>query len=163
MLKTRYSPSIGSFYPPDIDYPNGLPDDLIEVPLAEYEAALVARAAGNGIGFVDGQLVITPPEPIAFKVLADPFMVEVRATRELILNRLPGMWMAAQSAGNASTSKAIIDARQALLDITTHPDVVAAIEAENYEGLRAAVKARYKAIVASVPVAVRTAFNAAGM
>lgn len=158
-MNTRFSPSTGTSYPLDIDYPNGLPDDLIEVPLTEYEAAMVARAAGNAIDFVGGQLVITPPLPVPFAAQSAPFMAEVRKTRELILGRLPGMWMAAQAAGNTSTSKTIIDARKALLDITTHPDVVAAIEAENFAGLRAAIKNRYKAIVAAVPAEVRTAFN----
>lgn len=61
-MKTRYSPSTGTFYPLDIDYPN-LPVDCIEVSIDDYNAAM-ARPSGHTFDFVDGQLVISaPPAP----------------------------------------------------------------------------------------------------
>lgn len=155
-MDTRYSPGTRAFYPHDIDYGSNLPGDLIDVSQADYEAAMAARAAGNDVDFVNGKLVITPPAPVPFAEESAPFMAEVRATRELILNRLPGMWMAAQAAGDAATSSVIVNARQALLDITKRPEVLGATTMEE---LRAAVKAAYKSITAGVPESVRSAFN----
>lgn len=57
----RYSKSVGCFYPEDINYPE-LPDDLIEVTEAEYASAM-ARAPGETLDVVSGNLVIIPPVP----------------------------------------------------------------------------------------------------
>jgi hypothetical protein len=158
-MKTRYSAKTGAFYPLDIHYPSGLPADIIEVPLDHYEAAMAARAAGNAIAFVGGKLIVTPPPPIPFEVQAEPFMAEVRTTREAILNRLAGMGMAALVDGDTSMAEAITQARRQLLDITEAPEVQAAISSENMPALEDAVKVRYKAIAAGVPLEVRNAFN----
>lgn len=158
MENIRYSKSTGTFYPYDTAYPNGLPADIMDVPIEDFHAAM-AREPGHTFDFVGGTLVISPPAPEPFAPQKDAFLAQVRATRELILNRLPGMWMAAQAAGDDATSTAIVIARQALLDITQHPDVLAAEAAENLAALRAAVKAEYKAIATAAPEALRSAFN----
>lgn len=159
MTKTRYSPSTGTSYPLDIDYPNGLPADVVEVLLVDYEAAMAARAGGSTVALVDGHLIITPPLPVPFAQQAAPFMAEVRATREAILNRLAGIGMAALVSGDVEAADAVLVARQALLDITKHPAVLAAEAAEDFNSLRAAVKAEYKAITAAAPADMRSAFN----
>lgn len=158
-MKTRYSPSTGTSYPLDIDYGKNLPADVIEVLQADYEAAMLARSAGNTIAFLKGKLVITPPAPVPFATLSAPFLAEVRTTREAILNRLAGIGLAALVDGDSGVAEAIAQARRQLLDITEAPDVLAAIGAENMGALEDAVKARYKVIAAGVPLEVRNAFN----
>jgi len=159
MMKTRFSPSTGTSYPLDIKYGECMPADVIEVLQADYEAAMLARSAGNTIAFVNGQLVITPPMPLAFATLSAPFLAEVRTTREAILNRLAGIGLAALVDGDSEVAEAIAQARRQLLDITEAPEVLTAIGAENMAALENAVKVRYKAIAAGVPVEVRNAFN----
>lgn len=157
-MNMRYSQTTGAFYPLDIDYGDDLPDDIIDVSLTDYCAAM-ARPSGHSFTFVNGELVITAPPPVPFADLAAPFMAEVRITRELILNRLAGIGMAAMIAGDAGSANAIAQARQALLDLPTCPPVLAAMATASLATLQEAVKARYKEIVAAVPLAVRTAFN----
>jgi hypothetical protein len=154
-MNTRYSRSTGAFYPMDIDYGDNLPPDVIEVPLSDYESAM-ARPAGHTFAFVDGHLVINAPPPVQFAEQAAPYMASVRITREAILNRLAGIGMAALIDGDGATCDCIVNARQALLDITKLPDVVAA---NDLEELKEAVKAAYKAIAAGVPAPIRSAFN----
>lgn len=60
-MKTRYSKKDKTFYPYSEDYKE-LPDDIIEVPLEAYHAAM-ARPSGSSFDFVNGELIITtPPE-----------------------------------------------------------------------------------------------------
>lgn len=158
-MKTRYSPSTGTFYPLDIDYGGNIPADIIEVPLAAHEEAMEARAAGNDIDFVGEKLVVLPPKPAPFIEQAAPLMAEIRSTREAILNRLAGMGVAAVISGNTEEADAVVAARQALLDITSAPLVMMAIKAENVDALRAAFKTEYKAIVSAVPESLRNAFK----
>lgn len=157
-MKTRYSPSNGCFYPFDIDYRSDLPEDMVEVSLEDFHAAM-ARQKDHTFQFVDGKLVITALPPVPFADLATPYLAEVRATRELILNRLAGIGMAAVIGGDNSTAGAIAQIRQQLLDITQVPPVVAAMAAESLAALEEAVKARYKEIAGAAPIAIRTAFN----
>lgn len=58
-MTTRYSPSQHIFYPYERVY-QALPDDLIEVSRADYDAAM-ARPPGYSYAFVDGFLEISPP------------------------------------------------------------------------------------------------------
>lgn len=157
-MKTRYSPTTGTFYPLDIDYGDKLPADVIEVAQEDFDAAM-SRPAGHSFSFVKGSLVITAPAPIPFADLAVSYMAEVRATRELILNRLAGIGMAAVIAGDAGTASSIAQIRQQLLDITQVQPVEAAMVAQDLAALEQAVKARYKEIAGAAPVAIRTAFN----
>ncbi len=157
-MKTRYSASSGCFYPYDVDYGANLPPDVIEVQQSDYEAAM-ARPIGHTFAFVKGRLVIAAPASTPFSELSAPYLAEVRATRELILNRLAGIGMAAVIAGDSGTAGAIAQIRQQLLDITQAPPVTAAMESEDLPALEEAVKLRYKEIAAAVPLSVRTAFN----
>lgn len=65
----KFSKTTGCFYPNDILYTNP-PDDLIEVPQADFDTAM-ARPAGSTLTVEDGQLVIVPaPIPSAEELLA---------------------------------------------------------------------------------------------
>lgn len=156
MLITRYSPSTRTSYPLDIDYGDNLPSDVVEVPLADYEAAIEARASGGIIELVDGKLKITPAAAIPFAILSAPFMAEVRTKREVILNRLAGIGMAALINGDTGTAAAVVATRRSLLDITTYHGVVTATTMDE---LRAAVATVYAAVIASTPETMRTVFN----
>jgi hypothetical protein len=158
MSTTRYSPSMGTFYPHDMNYGSNLPADVIEVALTDYETAM-SLAPGYSFAFPDGNLAISAPVPVPFSITAAPFMADVRTTREAILNRLTGIWLAAMASGETDTTKAIAAARLQLLDITSTPQVLAAQLAEDLDALKAAVVAAYKTIVAGVPVEVRNAFD----
>lgn len=61
----KYSPSNHCFYPASIDYPS-LPEDLVEVPDADYHLA-AGRMPGEDYEVVDGRVQIIPaPEPGPF-------------------------------------------------------------------------------------------------
>lgn len=70
-MKTRYSKTTGAFYPFDIGYA-GLPADVQEVAVADYEKAM-SRPAGAAFSFdANGVLTITPaPAPTLAAVIAD--------------------------------------------------------------------------------------------
>lgn len=57
-MNIRYSPSTGSFYPYNIEYKD-LPDDLIDVPIKDFERAM-NRPLGSSFDFVNGELRIIP-------------------------------------------------------------------------------------------------------
>ena len=56
----RFSPSVGTCYPVEINY-SELPEDLVEITDEEFNAYL-NREAGSTVTYVDGTLVITAPE-----------------------------------------------------------------------------------------------------
>jgi hypothetical protein len=82
-------------------------------------------------------------------------LAQVRAVREVTLNRLAGIGFAAQASGDAEALNGALKARQALLDITKATPVQAATD---QIALKAALKAVYTEIAAAAPVAVRAAF-----
>jgi hypothetical protein len=157
-MTTRYSPSAKTFYPFDIDYPNGVPDDVMEVPLSNFHAAM-ARPVGATFDFVKGKLKITKAPAIAFRDIASAHLDAARTTRDAILNRLAGIGFAAMADGDADTVQAIAAARTWLLDITTCPTVAAA---QDIEALQAAVNAEYARIAATLSGEARRAFDDAG-
>lgn len=63
-MKTRYSPSMGTSYPLDIDYGDSLPADVIEIEQSDYDAICAARSAGDEASYVDGKVVIVPRPPV---------------------------------------------------------------------------------------------------
>lgn len=136
-----YSNTTGFFYAADLraDYEaaGSWPDDAREVS-AEEEAALR-----------------TPPTP-TFAELSAQYLASVRATREIILNRIAGVGMAALVSADMATAAAVTTARTALLNITTDAAVLAATD---LDGLEAAVLAIYKAIVAAAPAGLVKAFD----
>jgi len=139
-----YSPTTKGFYPADMRH--------------VYEAAGTWPADAEAITAEREAELRAVPAP-TFASLAATFLAGVRTTREAILNRLAGIGLAALVDGDTGMAEAIAQARRQLLDITEAPEVLAAIDAENMVDLEDAVKARYKAIAAGVPLEVRNAFN----
>jgi hypothetical protein len=143
-MKKFYSPTTKGFYPEDMR--------------SQYEAAGTWPADAFEVN-EEQEAALRAPQPILFNEAAALFLADVRATREAILNRLAGIGLAALVDGDSGVAEAIAQARRQLLDITEAPEVLTAIEAENLDALEEAVKARYKAIAAGVPLEVRNAFN----
>jgi hypothetical protein len=114
---------------------------------ADYAAYKTWLAAGN---------VPDPEDVPTFAQLAKPYMVEVRETRERILNRLAGIAANAIIQEDQATAEAVVLARQQLLDITKAPAVLAAT---TFPELKAAVTLAYKTIAATAPEVIRNAFN----
>ena len=56
----HFAPSTGNFYPEDVDYPDGLPDDAVEVTRADFEAAMT-REVGATFRLEGDRIVIVPP------------------------------------------------------------------------------------------------------
>lgn len=90
-----------------------------------------------------------------FKEKAAEF-AKFRADREMFLNRLAGIGVAAQFNGQTSVVASVVSVRQALLDLTSYPDVVAATDLTS---LKAAMKARYTTIVIGADPALYSAFK----
>ena len=93
------------------------------------------------------------PPPLPWS--RQPLLKIVRAGREIALNRLAGIAFAAKEAGNPATVSACLSARQALLDITKLPAVMAATDDAS---LAAAIGSAYSAIIAASPPIVISAF-----
>lgn len=79
-MSIQYSQKSGAFYPLDIDYAQ-LPDDLIEVSVDDYQAAM-ARPAGYTFDFVDGKLVLTPPAAPTLDALRAAKLAEINAASD---------------------------------------------------------------------------------
>lgn len=68
-MKTRFAKSTGCFYPYSENYAE-LPEDIIEVPHEDYEAAM-ARNPGDTLDVVDGRvIVIQKPAPTIAEIKA---------------------------------------------------------------------------------------------
>ncbi|OFJ47814.1 hypothetical protein BA896_001160 [Janthinobacterium lividum] len=153
-MNTRFSPTTGNFYPFDLAYPNGLPADVIEVNEVDFTAVL-QRPPGHSFAFLDGELVISAPEPEPYAQVAQAYLDRVRSKRDQILNRLSGIGFAAVEEADQRTVQAVLVARQALLDITEAPAVLAAANADE---LKRAVNTAYQQIVAQAPAALLGVF-----
>ena len=158
-MPIRYSPSTGYFYPTSIEYQD-IPLDVIEVSEADHLAAHTTRASGGSFEFAEGILCITPPVAIPYAQVRAAYLDTVRVRREGILNRLAGIGFAAMGASDADTVKGVLEARQALLDITVAPLVLAATDLDT---LTAAMKSTYAAIIAAAPPVIREAFDPAAI
>lgn len=84
---------------------------------------------------------------------------EVRALRETVLNRLAGIGVAALASHNNQLSGAILDARQALLDITADPGVLGA---QTKAEVEVAFAVAWSAIRNAAPAELRSAFSQVG-
>lgn len=80
----------------------------------------------------------------------------VRDAREVVLNRLSGIALAASIEGDTTTVQACMYSRLALLNITTDESVLAA---QNDEQLTQAFMAAHMAIKETAPENVRAAFR----
>lgn len=83
-------------------------------------------------------------------------LAKFRADRELFLNRLAGIGVAAQFNGMTAVVSSVVSVRQALLDLTTYPSVV---EATTIDDLKIAMQVRYTTIVTSADPALYVAFK----
>lgn len=83
-------------------------------------------------------------------------LAKFRADRELFLNRLAGIGVAAQFNNQDAVVASVVSVRQALLDLTSDVDVVAATD---INGLKTAMAARYATIVGGADPALRAAFK----
>jgi len=60
IMKIKYSPSTGNFYPSSVAYRN-LPNDLVEISQEDYDAAM-SRPLGFTVSFANGKIVVHPPK-----------------------------------------------------------------------------------------------------
>lgn len=88
-----------------------------------------------------------PPDYAALTQLKE---AQLRAAREVILNRLSGIALAAQLTGDTSTTAAYVTVRQGLLDITANLPQDATVDA--------LVMGRYAALVGQCTPAMINAF-----
>lgn len=88
-----------------------------------------------------------PPDYAALIQLKE---AQLRAAREVILNRLSGIALAAQLASDTATTAAYVTVRQGLLDITANLPTDATVDA--------VVVSRYAALVAQCTPQMITAF-----
>lgn len=140
-MQTFYSKTTGGFYP----------ENMRDV----YEAAGTWPTDATPVSADEEAVLRTPPEP-TYDALSAAFLATVRNTREEILNRLAGIGFAALADSDNDAVAVIKQARLDLLDITSAPAVVAAI---NIEALKTAVLNRYREIVAAVPTDIKSAFD----
>jgi hypothetical protein len=146
-MRNFYSKATGGFYP--------------ESKRAVYETA------GT---WPEDATAVTPKEEAALRTstLVDEsfaawsvrYFDSVRTTREVVLNRLAGIGMAALASDDTAVVQAIHMARADLLDITSCAAVLAA---QDIAALQAAVNAEYARIAATLPDEGRRAFADAGI
>lgn len=151
-----YSKSTGGFYDTAIHGDN-IPADAVEITAAEHQALIDGQAAGKRIiSDANGNPVLSDPEDVPFATLQALELSSFRTQREMYLNRLAGITVAAMVAGDTATAQAAGAFRQGLLDLPARPAVVAA---QTIDELRAAMKAEYAALVAAAPDGVRDQFR----
>lgn len=153
-MNTRYSPGTGAFYPADIDYGDRLPADVIKVEQKDFDSAM-SRPRGHTFSFIGGKLVIAEPAPVAFSIIAEQLMAQLRADRAVILGRLPGFGFEALASGNKDRSSSVLAAIQALKSM---PEDAAIVGAKNEEDLRHAIAGAFESIAAVAPEWLRSAF-----
>lgn len=157
------------------DYPS-LPTSCIDVSAAQFDRcatgtwAVVNTANGSMLEvneaffqppspdhvMTDGAWVLSPAlRAQNFAKAKDLELAAFRLDREKFLNRLTGIGMAALQTSDPVMAAAVATFRQGLLDLPSHASVTAATD---LPALKAAMKARYAAIVAAAPAATRIAF-----
>ncbi|PHV13719.1 hypothetical protein CSQ90_27120 [Janthinobacterium sp. BJB303] len=155
-----FSVATGGFYASELraDYAAAgtWPADAVEVDAATEVKLRAAICRGDTIARVDATFTIIPASALPFAPTAAAYLDTVRSIREQVLNRLAGIGMAALLAADTKTAQAAAAARQALLDITIVPAVLAATD---LEGMVIAMRAAYAAIIAAAPLVIREAFD----
>ncbi len=138
-----YSATTGGFY--DTAIHSEIPADAVEITDEQHAALLDGQSIGKRIvADADGRPVLSDPPPTPFSDIKATVLAQVRAAREVVLNRLAGIGFAAQADGDSGTVAKVLAARTSLLNITTAPDVVAATDEAS---IKAALVAVYAAIV----------------
>ena len=82
----KYSAKTNTFYDLSLNHTD-LPDDLIDVTDAEFQAALTAREEGGTITVVAGKLIITPPAPPTEAELLAALVAANTAQKSALLSR----------------------------------------------------------------------------
>lgn len=142
----------------EIDNPDcKIPADAVEITSELHAALLEGQQRGETIrADENGHPILGAPTPLPFETLKAAELKQFRSEREQFLNRLAGIGLAAQFAGQADVLASTLAVRQGLLDLTTYPTVVAATD---LPGLKAAMKSRYLEILSDVPAVVFAAFR----
>ena len=143
-----------AFYDSDIN--PTIPDTAVEITKELHQYLLDGQSQGKIISAgEDGQPVLVDPPVIPFDPA--PLIQQVRDAREVVLNRLSGIALAAQVSGDSDTVSACMKARTGLLNITS---VVTAETSVSYDSLKQAFVEAYLAIVEEVPTNIKNAFSA---
>lgn len=136
---------------------------VLEVTKPEYDEVTNQLTEGvptlvNGAWVQTWILTPYPSEVAAdrFAAAKASYLAEVRDLREKLFNRLAGIGFSAYLANDQITVDAWQSSRTRLKNITTIPGVTGATDIAS---LKAAVKAEYAAIVASVPESLVNAFD----
>ncbi|MDZ5633924.1 hypothetical protein [Janthinobacterium sp. GMG1] len=156
-----YSMKSRGFYPESMrsayDAAGSWPDDAVQIPANEFANMQAAVAEGAAVQIdSDGHFIVMVRPPTPYSQLAAAFLDSVRLVREAVLNRLAGIGFAAMITGDTDVVGGVIKARQALLDITAAPAVVAA---SDIAALTAAVQVEYQAIISAAMPIIRDAFD----
>lgn len=146
-MRKFYAKSTGGFYAAEkqaaYEAAGTWPDDAVEVTPEEEAALRVPRLVEE-----------------SFAIASARYLDTLRAGRELVLNRLAGIGLAAQVNEEGAMVSAIVQARQALLEITNCKTVSAA---KSMAALRKAVDKEISRIVNALPEEARRAFEGAGL
>ncbi|MGK5004102.1 hypothetical protein [Janthinobacterium sp. LB2P70] len=155
-----FSVATGGFYGAalrgDYDGAGTWPADAVEVTATTEGELRAAICRGDTIKLSGAKFIFTPAPAAPFAPVAAAYLDTVRVIREQVLNRLAGIGMAALLAADTKTAQAAAGARQALLDITIAPAVLAATD---LEGMVTAMRGAYAAIITAAPPAIREAFD----
>lgn len=151
----KYAASTGCFYVSGTD---GIPEDAVEISDADYETVR-HLSSHYTFKFIGSTLTVIPIEPDSFTDFLPGYLFNVRSTRATILGRVMDIAFVEQIAGHAENVQVALGLRQQLLDITSRPEVLAAIAAQSEADVRSTIKAAYKAMAAGAPEWLRTAFN----
>ncbi|WP_205602254.1 hypothetical protein [Janthinobacterium agaricidamnosum] len=159
-MNKSFSIITGGFYANELrsTYENAgtWPDDAVEVDIATEGALRAAICRGDTISYSNVKFTFTAAPALPFAPIAVAYLDSVRVIREQVLNRLAGIGMAALLAADTFMAQEAATARQALLDITIAPAVLAATD---LDGLEKAMRDAYVAIIAAAPPVIREAFD----
>lgn len=149
-----YSKATGGFYDREIHGDN-IPADAVEITIEQHRSLIDGQSQGKRIvadkkGFPVLEDIPAPPWS------AEPTLALVREAREVVLNRLAGIALAAMAASKSDEVAACLAARDGLLAITSTAEVKAATDEQS---LVSALEGAYAAIVAQAPDSVRAAFR----
>jgi len=134
----RYSKSTGGFYDAEI-HGASIPSDSVEISNEEYDALLTGQSNGMAISSdADGYPCLAERPGVDPQIVVAQKLNQIRIAREVILNRLAGIALAANLGGDTATAQAYLAVRTGLLNITK--DLPADIEtaiSSRYDALRA--------------------------